>query len=125
MEYLNFNLPRGDQFTIPAEWWNEAGMKAFQRQSPSYRFQRSPTILLIRIDSIEPLILKHRLDQVLRRISLVSIFRRIASESFMPPIQLDELPPNGEYAYRIRRGAHRFYASVAAGFTHIPAVVFE
>jgi hypothetical protein len=124
MEYLNFNLPRGDQFKLPAEWWNEAGMKTFQRQSPSYPFQRSPKILLVRIDSIEPLSLKHRLDQVLRRPSLVSIFRRIASGSVMPPIQLDELPPNGEYAYRIHRGAHRFYASVAAGFTHIPAVIF-
>jgi hypothetical protein len=126
MEYLDFNLPRGDKFKLPADWWNEAGMQTFQRQSASYRFQRSPDILLVRIDSIEPLRLRHRLDKGgLRRRSFVSILRKIASESAMPPIQLEELPPDGEYAYGIHRGTHRFYASVAVGFSHIPAVLIE
>jgi hypothetical protein len=44
----------------------------------------------------------------------------------MPPVLLQaisdghEFPP-ASYAYRVRDGVHRFYASVAAGFTHLPA----
>jgi hypothetical protein len=30
---------------------------------------------------------------------------------------------SGDYRYRIHRGAHRFHASIATGFSHIPAIL--
>ena len=56
---------------------------------------------------------------------MVAVLRAIASQAVIPPIEVDELPDDDGYAYRVHSGAHRFYASVVVGFSHVPAVVFE
>jgi hypothetical protein len=43
-----------------------------------------------------------------------------AQSSALPPVEVEELSL-GDYHYRLHHGAHRFFASVAVGFTHIPA----
>jgi hypothetical protein len=99
-------------------------MKEFERQSPFY--QSSPQYWLVRLDSIEP----PRMDQRqhldhggFSRTRMVSILKGIATQSVLPPIELEE--QDGENAYRLHSGAHRFYASVAVGFSHVPAVVLN
>ena len=57
-----------------------------------------------------------------RVIDILSGFR---ADAPLPPIQLDRLPPGSPYQFRIYNGAHRFYCSMAVGFTRIPAVVYE
>ena len=56
---------------------------------------------------------------------MIAVLRGIASQVLIPPIEVDQLLDGDRYAYRVHSGAHRFYASVAAGFSHVPAVVFE
>ena len=50
---ISFTLPNGAEFSFPVEWWNEAGMPAFERQSPHYVWDALPE-LFVRIDAIEP-----------------------------------------------------------------------
>ena len=57
---------------------------------------------------------------------LISVLQAIASGVELPPVPLEvianghEFPP-APFTYRVRDGFHRFYASIAAGFTHLPA----
>jgi len=39
-----------------------------------------------------------------------------------PPIEVTEIPTGSDHKYRPTHGAHRFYCSVAVGFTEVPAV---
>ena len=39
---ISFRLPNGAEFSFPVEWWNEAGMPAFERQSPYYLWDALP-----------------------------------------------------------------------------------
>ncbi len=58
---------------------------------------------------------------------LVRILNDIATGVEIEPVPLVELPaqdfPPALYRYRVRDGFHRFYASVAAGFECLPAVI--
>ena len=44
----------------------------------------------------------------------------VVSRTALPPVEVEELSL-GDYHYRLPHGAHRYFASVAVGFTHIPA----
>ena len=119
-------MPRRHQgffLLVISDWRDEAGMRAFERESPFYR--SSPQCWLVRLDCIEPPSMEQR--QHLGpggfcRTRMVTVLRGFASQS-LPPIELDEVPSDCEYAYQLRHGAHRFYASVAVGFSHVPAAV--
>ena len=48
---------------------------------------------------------------------------QVISSSFIGPALAGPFFASGPYLYRLHHGAHRFYASVAAGFLHIPAII--
>jgi hypothetical protein len=52
---------------------------------------------------------------------MVSVLQDIALRREIWPIEIIE-GASGDYRYRLHHGAHRFHASVAAGFSHIPAI---
>ncbi len=56
---------------------------------------------------------------------VVQILRGFSTGAQIPPVEIDRLEHQAEPPYRLRNGAHRFYCSMAAGFTHVPAVVYE
>jgi hypothetical protein len=113
---ISFRLPNGAEFSFPVEWWNEVGMPAFERQSPYYLWDALPE-LFVRIDAIEPPSMDY---EGLDRVRMVSVLHAIVSRTALPPVEVEELSL-GDYHYRLHHGAHRFFASVAVGFTHIPA----
>jgi len=113
---ISFRLPNGAEFSFPVEWWNEAGMPAFEGQSPYYLWDALPE-LFVRIDAIEPPPMDY---EGLDRVRMVSVLRAIVSRTTLRPVEVEELSL-GDYQYRLHHGAHRFFASVAVGFTHIPA----
>src|SRR5262245_66590091 len=53
---------------------------------------------------------------------MVAVLRDIALRKEIWPIEITE-GTSGPYLYSLHRGAHRFHASVAAGFLHIPAII--
>lgn len=121
---------------IDDDWWIEAGMADFQPTAPSY----SPSVTadldrqieLVAIADVEPL--QRRLSHGVfndseesgsARSRVTSILRGFRACDPIPPVLLDRLEQPAAFPFRLRNGAHRFYCSVAAGFTHVPAIVYE
>ncbi len=137
-----FDIPlAGTKFEIPDDLWLDAGMHEFTRSAKAYSVcsppyprdsglpQDPPDCSLVAITEIEPLIrsLKDGIPGAplfASRDRLLRILRGIKNTSPIPPVWLF-LNEGGCYRYKIHQGVHRFYASVAAGFTHIPALVVE
>lgn len=116
------------EFEIPDEWWEEAGMTKFSCTRPAYR--STAAAILVPFREIEP---PFRLPEArlelngFDRSRLVSVLRGFVSASEIEPVPLICLPsaafPPAPFKYRVRNGYHRFYASVAAGFEYLPALV--
>jgi hypothetical protein len=114
-------------------------MHEFTRSAPSYSAclppypadaglpQNPPNASLVAITEIEPVI-RHLKDGIpdapifASRERLLRILRGIKNNEQIPPIWLFA-NADGCYPYKIHQGVHRFYASMAAGFTHIPALI--
>jgi hypothetical protein len=114
------------------EWWKEAGMEGFTPSSPSYAsaidkdgrricsieirdiapFRRLPGVPIFNDSHFEGITAAERVTRILRGfIAGVPI----------PPIEVVELS-GGPHRFKSVNGAHRLYCSLAAGFTHVPAV---
>jgi ParB-like chromosome segregation protein Spo0J len=52
-----------------------------------------------------------------------SVLAAFGDDSALPPVEADRPPGEGPFVYRLRDGYHRFMASVAAGYTHVPVVI--
>jgi hypothetical protein len=136
MELKWFNFPRGEAFalptewreafSLPTEWWIEAGMDRFEPGADlSYSARPQLASKLYLLAAIEP----PRMGQRLRRghggferDRMVAVLRDIALRREIWPIEIAE-GASGPYLYSLHHGAHRFHASLAAGFLHIPAII--
>ena len=54
---------------------------------------------------------------------VVRILRGFVSGEKIRPVEVKCEPPESPYRYKLHHGAHRFYCSLAAGFSHVPAVI--
>ena len=50
---------------------------------------------------------------------MLKILAAFVSDQSLPPVDVDR-PPQGRLPYRVRDGFHRYYASIAAGFSELP-----
>ena len=119
------------EFEIPDEWWAAAGMVGFNPGGPAYLSTTAATHT-IQLRQIEPPFRfpERPLDfHGFGRERMVHLLARIAAGVEIDPIPLLALPEPAEwwqsapFQYRVRDGLHRFYASVAAGFEAVPAIV--
>jgi hypothetical protein len=121
---MRFTLPDGRRFEICDDWWTEAGMDRFERQGDiSYRSRYQPTMTLVPLADIELPLMTRRLQLGpfgLDDSRMVKVLREIARREEIWPVEIVETE-SGEY--HLKHGTHRFHASVAAGFSHIPAIV--
>ena len=126
MELLHFTLPRDGKFSIPAAWWTEAGMDAFKRGTDLAYLGRpqlqSKPIPLADIEPVSMELRRHLSCAGFDEKRMVGVLRHIATHQEMWPIEITEIQGN-LYRYRLHDGTHRFFASVAAGFSHVPALV--
>ena len=53
---------------------------------------------------------------------MTDILRAICENKPLPPVQVHELM-SGSYRYKIYDGFHRYYASIAAGFSDLPITI--
>jgi hypothetical protein len=120
------------RFKVCDAWWAEAGMQGFVPGSRSYRADplAFPSVYEVRIDEVEPVPrqLSHGVfnndDEtgLGAKDCVVKILRGFQADAAIPPVEILRLPSDARHAYRLKHGAHRFYLSIAAGFTHVPAV---
>lgn len=107
---------------------SDAGMDDFARTAPAYR--STPAAVMVPLREIEPpyRTRETRKDwQGFDYARLISVLKGIATGAEIEPVPLLTLPasyfPAAPYGYRVRDGFHRFYASIAAGFDYLPAVI--
>jgi hypothetical protein len=124
---MRFPLPLlPAEFEIPDDWWCEAGMEGFRPPSNAYHSSSEAKLILLR--EIEPpsrfpeCPLDFRGFNRKRMICILAGFVNDAEIEAVPVLDLPSLgwPLDGPFRYRVRNGVHRFYASVAAGFDHLP-----
>lgn len=123
---MDFRLPCGDSFDIPDAWWVEAGMVGFVAREATYRvisIEGLP-LTIVPIEQVEP---PRRNPSVqhdhkgFAKARMVHVLREIATNTPMAPIIVK--PAVDPYSYRLYDGFHRFYASIGAGFPHLPVAV--
>lgn len=132
---MHFRHGGRDYEDLLDEWWNAAGMDAFQPRKGAYDSEpqhRNREVISVAIADVEPLErkLSHGLfndssESGSARDRVVSVLVGFRDRARIPPVELDRLETRAPYRYRLRHGAHRFYCSLAAGFTHVPAIVYE
>jgi len=122
---MQFSVSGGDLcFEIPDEWWHFAEMQRFSAQMDYFPHQPTDkaTIQIIEIDKVQP---PRRSSGVVefKRYKLMPVLFAFASpECALPPIEVVVASPNLPYAFKVKNGFHRFYASCAAGYRYLPVV---
>ena len=126
MRYAMPNFPC--EFEIPDDWIVEASAVGFVPTTAAYR--SSSGALSLPLAVIEP---PYRVSTVAKdwrgfdRARFISVLKGFVTAAEIEPVPLLELRiydvgPN-TYRFRVRDGVHRFYASVAAGFEYLSAVI--
>ena len=116
------------EFEVRDDWIAESGIVSFRPMGTSYR--SAPSATLIPLISIEPPYRRVTHPKDWRGFDhdrLTRILRGFVDEAEIDPVPLFKLPvtdfPHTPYQYRVLNGFHRFYASIAAGFEDLPAVI--
>jgi hypothetical protein len=107
---------------IPPAWLVDAGVQDYVPNRPSYRCT-APHVL-IATAHIERVVRTRPLDaNGFCRDRMIRILAGIRDDDdIIPPVPLWEI---GAGRYRLRDGTHRFYASLALGFSHLPSEMCE
>ncbi len=133
MRYPLPNFPC--DFEVPDDWLAESGMNAFAPTARAYR--STIDAVLVPIHEIEPPYRVKTCPNDWRgfdRTRMIRVMNWIATDAEIEAIPLIQLPELDDrlvpthfryhmYSYRIRDGFHRFYASAAAGFENVPAII--
>jgi len=120
---MRFRHPSGYEFEIADGWLTEAGFAASATVSRHYRAPSNVAFEAVPLADIEPIRRQVELDgNGFCRRRLVQILKGLAADAELPPIQVHPLPC-GPFKYGLRDGFHRFYASLAAGYLSIPAII--
>jgi hypothetical protein len=109
------------KFDLPDEWWAAAGMVGFVPYRTAYRCCAVRRTMILRIDEIA---VPPRGAGVpdFERDRMVSVLDAIRRDATLPPIEVVEAISD-LYSHRLYHGRHRLAASIAVGFSLIPAAV--
>src|SRR5713101_4718087 len=128
MNFRHHDLP----FYLEDAWWDEAGMAAFSPASRAYRTDPSfsvagEPILEVSVADVGPAprpvgIFRDSEDGIPARERVLRILRGFRLDEAIPPVEVVECGPGSHHRYKLTAGIHRFYCSLAAGFTHVPTI---
>jgi hypothetical protein len=115
------------QMDIPDEWWAAGGMSGFVpgRSFYSERSHENATLAMVvlPLTSIWVRARRHGVPNFGRE-RMISVLEAIRLDKALPPIEV-EAKPSGHFTHRLYHGYHRFAASLAVGFTCVPAVIVD
>ena len=121
-------------FELEDTWIEEAGLIPLTPKRKHYKSIQDPLskVFIIPIDSVRP---PKRAEGVpmfnatevdgkvmSARERTISILTAIAQGTPLPPVKVVALPDSEKYKFKLVDGVHKFLCSVAAGYSHIPAV---
>jgi hypothetical protein len=107
---------------IPSDWWSFCELDTFRLGSSFYPYSATSgqAVEVVALHDIEPPVRDPGLEPF-RKYKLVPILLAFRSpECALPPVEVEPLPSSSPFQYRLLNGFHRFYASVAVGYSHIP-----
>ena len=121
------------RYSLPDEWWEEAGMRDAKLIGHSYLGGQSLwpelEVCQIAISDIQPLVrlgsygvFNDNAEFGTAHNRVVQILRGIREQAPIPPVEVSRLPAGEFPTFKLIHGAHRLYCSIAVGFTHVPAV---
>jgi hypothetical protein len=108
---------------VPPEWMAEAGVRNFKPMRRAYSCD-DPHECIALADIEVPL----RNSGVpldangFRHDRMVRLLTGIRDNVSLPAIFIERADP-GQRPYRVREGVHRYHASLALGFSHVPAEI--
>jgi len=128
---MKFKTPSGIDFEIPDDWWSFAEMNDFSVCRTTYTHGRPESYpeeietREVSLDEIEPPMRAQGIAQFHKSRMLPILLAFRFPGCALPPVQVRLKIPSGRYRFKVYDGFHRYYASVAAGFTHLPVTVLE
>jgi hypothetical protein len=113
-------------------WWAEAQMAGFVPAGVAYRVDldaaKGGAVFEARIDEIGPVRRKpgvgifNKNEIKTARERALCILKGFRTDAAIPPIELVGAPAGSPFRYKLVAGTHRLYCSLAARFSHVPAV---
>jgi hypothetical protein len=120
---MEFSVSGSDvRFTIPDDWWTFCDLP-IQLASEFYPYTRNcKEARAVPLLEIEP----PRRDggvPPFRKYKLVPVLLGFTSPvCAIPPVRVEEIS-DSRYRYRVLNGYHRYFASIAVGYSKLPVVV--
>ena len=110
---------------VPAEWLLEASVQDYKPTRRAYRCD-DPHECIALADIEVPLRRSgHPLDaNGFHHDRMVRLLSGVRNNVSLPAIYIERGDP-GERPYRVREGVHCYHASLALGFSHVPAEIIE
>ncbi len=123
-----FTTPGSDHtFEIPDDWWQFTDMGLFRPNSSGFYPYNTTTepVDLVAIEAVEPPSRKAGIEEF-KKYKLVPVLLAFQSpECALPPVLVKRISSPSKYQYYVHNGFHRFFASVAAGYSKLPVTVIE
>jgi hypothetical protein len=118
-----YEVPDGtSNFEIPDDWLVEAAIAGFTPGKDHYNTDISACSGIVLLSSIAPPLRDKGEFWFRDRQTVVSLLKAYLNGDRLEPIEVWPLPIGDAGRYKVRDGFHRFYTSIAAGFTRIPIV---
>jgi hypothetical protein len=112
------------EFEIPDDWWQFCDMENFRPATTFYLYsQRDVGVQTVPIAEVRP---PERSAGVvgLHKNRLAPILLAFMSDRCtVPAVPVRELADGDRYRYEVLDGYHRYYASIAAGYTRLPVLI--
>ena len=123
---MKFPTPLQDRtFEIPDDWWQFCDMHAVVRVGQYYPYTERPghIVEIVELTQIQPLT-RAVGEKGFRKYKLIPVLMAFQDPTgLLPPIQIQCLADDHVYRFKLVNGFHRYYASVAFGYSSIPAIV--
>jgi hypothetical protein len=118
---MKFGSNFGVDFEIADDWWIFAEMSSFScGMRTGYPYHPSAEVAEVTIAEIKPPMRNPEVE-LFEKCRMVSILLAFKCCSPLPPVDTELLAvATGPYRFRVYDGFHRYYASIAAGFTVLP-----
>jgi hypothetical protein len=117
---------------LPDEWWEAAGMAGFKPTHAAYPTDAKLTdgkqIFDVKILDVRPVQRNPGVgifndgEEGTAKERVTSLLRGFRVGSLIRPVEVVQEPAASRYRFKLVAGAHRFYCSLAVGFTHVPAI---
>jgi hypothetical protein len=121
----NFIVPGSNiEFEIPDDWWQFCDMEDFRPATTFYLYSRRDVgVQTVPVSAVRP---PERDAGVVgfHKNRLVPILLAFTSDRCaLPAVPVRELADGDAYRYQVLDGYHRYYATIAAGYSRLPVLI--